>query len=115
MDQRQHNKVESPRPVRRLSRWRAGLLLLALACTVALYSIEATHNHKTVLDDLRCPVCHAVGHSALDVYTPDLTPAFNLTLLFFVILPLTAVGAPKTRLFLRPQTRAPPVLATSNV
>ncbi|HEV2112298.1 MAG TPA: hypothetical protein VGT99_13150 [Gammaproteobacteria bacterium] len=111
MDLRQHSQAKSPRPPRRLARWRAGLLLLALTCAVSLYSIEATHNHRTVLDDLRCPVCHVVGHSALDVYTPDLTPAFNLALLFFVLLPVAAAGAPRRVLYLKPQTRAPPSLA----
>lgn len=113
MDQRLHSEAVSPRPPRRLAPWRAGLLLLALACTISLYSIEATHNHRTALDDLRCPVCHVVGHSTLDVYTPDLTPAFALALLFFVLLPLTAVGAPKSLFFPRPQTRAPPTLSFS--
>ncbi|MFI4967692.1 MAG: hypothetical protein ACHQAU_03105 [Gammaproteobacteria bacterium] len=115
MDQRQHSQAESPRSPRRLAPWRAGLLLLALSCAVSLYSIEATHNHKTALDDLRCPVCHVVGHSALDVYTPDLTPAFNLALLFFVLLPVTVAGAPRRNFRLKPQTRAPPVLALSIV
>ena len=113
MDQRQHNQGVSPR--RRLARWRAGLQLFALTCLVGLYSIEATHHHKTALDDLRCPVCHAVGHSTLDVYTPDLTPAFGVTLLLFVLLPVAAAGAPRRVLYLKPQTRAPPTLATSNV
>ena len=106
-------RSESPRPVRRLAPWRAGLLLFALTCAVSLYSIEATHNHRTALDDLRCPVCHVVGHSALDVYTPDLTPAFKLALLLFVLLPVVAAGAPRRNVHLKPQTRAPPVLALS--
>ncbi len=113
MDDRLDIQSKSPRSPRRLAPWRAGLLLLAVACAVSLYSIEATHNHKTVLDDLRCPVCHVVGHSALDAYTPDLTPAFNLALLFFVLLPVAAAGAPRRHFHLKPQTRAPPVLALS--
>lgn len=111
MDQRQHSQAESPRPARRLGRWRVALLLYALLSAVSLYSIEATHNHRTALDDLRCPVCHVVGHSALDVYTPDLTPAFALTLLFFVLLPVAATGTPRRFVYLKPQTRAPPSLA----
>lgn len=115
MDQHLYSQNVSPRPRRRLARWRVWLAMFALSCAVGLYSIEATHHHKTALDDLRCPVCHVVGHSALDVYTPDLTPAFNLALLFFVLLPVAAAGAPRSRSFLRPQTRAPPVLALSIV
>ncbi len=113
MDHRQQAQAANPRPVRRLAAWRAGLLLFALTCAVSLYSIEATHNHKTVLDDLRCPVCHVVGHSALDVYTPDLTPAFSLALLFFVLLPAPLVGASRSFYFPKPQTRAPPSLSLS--
>ena len=113
MDDRLETQSKNPRVSRRLAPWRAGLLLLALTCAVSLYSIEATHNHRTTLDDLRCPVCHVVGHSALDVYTPDLTPAFNLALLFFVLLPVAAAGAPRRNFHLKPQTRAPPSLVLS--
>lgn len=115
MTERLHSQPRSPRPARRLGRWRVALLLYALLSAVSLYSIEATHNHKTVLDDLRCPVCHVVGHSALDVYTPDLTPAFALSLLFFVSLPITAAAAPKSFFFPRPQTRAPPYSSLSSI
>lgn len=113
MDHRQQAQAANPRPVRRLAAWRAGLLLFALTCAISLYSIEATHNHKTVLDDLRCPVCHVVGHSALDVYSPDLTPAFSLALLFFVLLPAPLVGTSRSFYFPKPQTRAPPSLSLS--
>lgn len=113
MDHRQQHQAVSPRPARRLAPWRAGLLLFALTCAISLYSIEATHNHKTVLDDLRCPVCHVVGHSALDVYTPDLAPAFSLALLFFVLLPAPLASVSHSFYFPKPQTRAPPVSSFS--
>ena len=111
MDQHLYSQNVSHRPGRRLARWRIWLAMFALTCAVGLYSIEATHHHKTALDDLRCPVCHVVGHSALDVSTPDLTPAFNLALLFFVLLPVATAGAPRRNFHLKPQTRAPPALA----
>ena len=111
MTERLDSQSASPRPARRLGRWRVALLLYALLSAVSLYSIEATHNHQTALDDLRCPVCHVVGHSALDVYTPNLTPVFSLSLLFFVLLPLTATAPAKSLFFPRPQTRAPPALS----
>jgi hypothetical protein len=88
--------------------WRTWLLLLALAWTVGLYSIEATHNHKTAADDLRCPVCHVVGHNALDSTTPDLTPALIPALLFFVLMPAALVMLPHRPFPPKPQTRAPP-------
>lgn len=101
------------RPARRVSGWRAGLLLAALACAVGLYSIEATHNHRTAVDELRCPVCHVVGHSALDVYTPDLTPAFNPALFAYLPAADDAPGSPRDSFSLRPRSRAPPSLVSS--
>jgi hypothetical protein len=94
-----------------MPRWRAWLVVYALFCAISLYSIEATHNHRTAADDLRCPVCHVVGHNALDVYAPDLASAFNLALLFFLLLPLVSIGAPRRFFFPKPQTRAPPSLS----
>ncbi|HEY3644215.1 MAG TPA: hypothetical protein VGM16_02655 [Gammaproteobacteria bacterium] len=92
----------------RLRDWRAWLLLLALACTVALYSVEATHNHRTAADDLRCPVCHVLGHNALDSATPDLKPALLPALLGFVLLPVFFAVPPRRAAFLTPPPRAPP-------
>lgn len=88
--------------------WRGWLLLLALACTVALYSIEATHNHRTAADDLRCPVCHVLGHNALDSATPDLKPVMLPALLFFLLLPVTVTVRRQHPSFLKPPPRAPP-------
>ena len=88
--------------------WRAWLLLWALLCAVGLYSIEATHNHRTAADDLRCPVCHVVGHNALDSTTPDLKPALIPVLMFFLLLPASVAVQSRRYFFLKPQTRAPP-------
>ncbi len=88
--------------------WRTWLLLLALAWTVGLYSIEATHNHQTAADDLRCPVCHVVGHNALDSTTPDLKPALIPALLSFVLMPAALMMLPRRAFPPKPQTRAPP-------
>jgi hypothetical protein len=95
-------------PGTRLRDWRAWLLLAAMVCTVGLYSIEATHNHKDAADDLRCPVCHVVGHNALDSTTPDLKPALIPALLLFVLLPATVTVRSRRYFFPKPQTRAPP-------
>jgi hypothetical protein len=95
----------------RLPRWRKWLVLFALACSVALYSIEAIHDHRSAVDQLRCPVCHVAGHNALDSATPDLAPALTLTVLFCVLLPVAGAGLPRRVFFPKPQTRAPPTLA----
>jgi len=92
----------------RLPRWRVWLLLCAITCAVGLYSIEATHNHRTAADDLRCPVCHVVGHNALDSATPDLNPALVPALLFLVLLPVAITLRPYRSYSPKPQTRAPP-------
>ncbi|HEY1992718.1 MAG TPA: hypothetical protein VGH71_09675 [Gammaproteobacteria bacterium] len=92
----------------RLRDWRAWLLLLALACTVGLYSVEATHNHRNAADDLRCPVCHVVGHNALDSTTPELKPALVFALSLFVALPFSLVVLPRRGYLLSPPSRAPP-------
>ena len=92
----------------RLPRWRVWLLLWAITCAVGLYSIEATHNHRSAVDDLRCPVCHVVGHNALDSATPDLKPALVQALLFLVLLPVAMTVRPYRSYSPKPQTRAPP-------
>ena len=103
---RRATAISTPRA--RLPRWRVWLLLWAMTCAVGLYSIEATHNHRTAADDLLCPVCHVVGHNALDSTTPDLKPALIPVLMFFLLLPATVVVQPRRYFFLKPQTRAPP-------
>ena len=103
------------RPVKRVKGWRALLLLAAVACAVSLYSIEATHNHQTVLDDLRCPVCHVVGHNALDVYTPDLSATIAVPLVLFLGLPRLAAGLPRRGFFPKPRSRAPPSSVSSSI
>jgi hypothetical protein len=95
----------------RLPRWRKWLALFALTCAVALYSIEATHDHRSAVDQLRCPVCHVAGHNALDSTTPDLAPVAPLAILFLVLLPALVAGLSRRPFFPKPQTRAPPALA----
>jgi hypothetical protein len=94
---------------RRRGRW---LLVFALLCTVSLYSIEATHDHKTVQAELRCPICHVFGHSPLDVYTPDLAAALSHALLTVLDLPAPSATALPRSFPLKPQPRAPPVQFT---
>jgi len=95
----------------RLPLWRKWLAIYAVICVVALYSIEATHDHRSSADQLHCPVCHVVGHNALDSSTPELTPALTLSALFFMLLPVAATGLTRRAFFPKPQTRAPPISA----
>jgi hypothetical protein len=88
--------------------WHRWLLLFALSCTIGLYSIEVTHNHRTAADDLRCPVCHVIGHNALESSPPDLAPALVPALLSFALLSATVTVRSRRSFFPKPQTRAPP-------
>jgi hypothetical protein len=92
----------------KLRRWGRWLLLAAMACTIALYSIEVTHNHRTAADDLRCPVCHVLGHNALDSAATDLKPALIPALLLYVLILPALMLLPKRRAFFTPPSRAPP-------
>jgi hypothetical protein len=57
--------------------WRRWLALFAVVCAVSLYSIEATHFHHTLAEQLNCPAGHAVGHSPVNVFTPEFTATFD--------------------------------------
>ncbi len=56
-------RARRPAPILRAGRsatWRRCLALLAVVCAVGLYSIEATHFHHTLAEQLQCP-CRACG------------------------------------------------------
>jgi len=61
----------------RSAAWRRWLALFAVVCAVSLYSIEATHFHHTLAEQLQCPAGHAVGHSPVNIFTPEFTAAFG--------------------------------------
>ena len=95
----------------RRARWFRGILLLAVVCTVALYSIEATHNHETPAQELHCPICQVVAHNSLQVYSPQFTPPSPIPRVeYLALVPQPAIlsGREWTVQF---QSRAPPILA----
>lgn len=99
----------------RLPRWKRLLLCLALVCAVGLYSVEATHDHRTTADELRCPVCHVVGHSALNSYKPNTDVLLSLSG-WYAPSPVQHDADYVQHPFdLKPRTRAPPAPAPYNV
>lgn len=94
--------------MRRSAPWRRWLALFAVACAVSLYSIEATHFHHTLAEQLQCPAGHAVGHSPVNVYTPEFTPTFGLHGPCEVDTVLLAVAPAGTPAYFIPQSHAPP-------
>lgn len=92
----------------RHARWFVCVLLAALVCTVGLYSIQSCSGHETLTADLGCPVCHAVAHSALQVYIPAFQPQSVSRLVSLLAYSPLRLEAP-THLALFPyQSRAPP-------
>jgi hypothetical protein len=114
MNPRQQQPAASPRP-RRLSHWRNALVLFALVCAVSLYSIEATHNHAKAADELHCPVCHVVGHNALDSYQPNTDVLLSLSGWYASPKPRQDAVYVQRTFDLKPRTRAPPAPALSSV
>ena len=96
-------------PSKRLSDWIA---LFAVICTVSLYSIEATHFHHTLAEQLNCPAGHAVGHSPANVYIPAVAAELAAygPVEFKVIPVITgSIGNPA---YFIPQSHAPPSFAS---
>lgn len=93
---------------KRSAPWRRWLALYAVVCAVSLYSIEATHFHHSLAEQLNCPAGHAVGHSPANVYTPEFTPTFDLhgpCDIETVPLAVRPIGKPA---YFIPQSHAPP-------
>lgn len=93
----------------RVPRWRKWLTLFALVCAIGLYSDAATHHHRTLAQEMGCPVCHVVSHNALTTFTPALTLPVQIFSWFRSNLPHT--GTDGLQQFLDPahRSRAPPV------
>lgn len=96
-------------PSLRRTQWRAWLVALALVCTVGIYSIELTHDHKTMAAELACPVCHVMAHGAPNLLKPSLTPAVSIVGWYRHVLPRTDATGLRPAPALLPQPRAPPV------
>ena len=97
--------------LRRPAAWSKWLALIAVVCTVSLYSIEATHYHHTLAEQLHCPAGHAVGHSPANLFVPDCSPdVAALGERERKGLPLRSAPVSNPLYFL-PQSHAPPAIA----
>jgi hypothetical protein len=102
-------------PALRRGRWRRWLVVAALVCTLGVYSIELTHDHKTMAAELACPVCHVMAHGAPNLLKPNLVPIVSFAGWYRHILPRLEFPAVHTHYKLKPQSRAPPLSAPSLV
>ncbi|MGH8400999.1 MAG: hypothetical protein ACRESU_07850 [Gammaproteobacteria bacterium] len=102
-------------PAARQAGWRRWLVALALICVVGVYSIELTHDHETAASELACPVCHVMAHGAPNLFKPSLSPTISFIGWYLHVLPLQGSSHVHTVIRLRPEPRAPPVPAISNV
>ncbi|HKV97990.1 MAG TPA: hypothetical protein VJR90_10970 [Gammaproteobacteria bacterium] len=102
-------------PALRRTRWRRWLVIAALVCVVGIYSIELTHDHKTTAAELACPVCHVLAHGAPNLLKANLTPLVRFAGWYRHILPRLDFSAVSLRFNLKPQPRAPPIVAPSLV
>lgn len=93
----------------RRAHWFKWMLLVAVFCTVGLYTAEFSHYHDTPAADLHCPICQVMAHSALDVFAPQfkpLPPAIRMHFLAFVP---HQTPAPARVFTIKHQSRAPPL------
>ncbi len=102
-------------PALRQMRWRRWLVVTALICTIGIYSIELTHDHKTTVAELACPACHVLAHGAPNLLKPNLTPVVGHAGWYWHVLPRRGMRVASARHALKPQPRAPPLLAPSLV
>lgn len=102
-------------PTLRRARWRRWLVIAALVCVVGIYSIELTHDHKTKAAELACPVCHVLAHGAPSLLKPNLIPAVSFSGWYRHVLLHRDFSLAPLRFNLKPQPRAPPLIASSHV
>ncbi|HVA54555.1 MAG TPA: hypothetical protein VNI53_01970 [Gammaproteobacteria bacterium] len=107
--------TEAVFPVIRQARWRTGLLVLTLLCTVGIYSIEAIHHHKIPANELACPICHVMGHNTPNLFKPYVKPATRFSGWYEQVVVPSSSPVYQNRLDLRPLPRAPPIPASSPV
>ncbi len=89
----------------RVLRWMA---VLALMCTLGLYVVKFSHEHKTEVGKLHCPVCQAVANGLLNVFVSGIgSPSFCRTP-YFVVLSEIRPFFPERPISPHPPSRAPP-------
>jgi hypothetical protein len=102
-------------PSVRQAPWRRWLVALALICVVGVYSIELTHDHKTLASELACPVCHVMAHGAPNLFKPVIKPVISFIGWYLHVLPRQGFSHVHSVAKLLPEPRAPPVAAFSIV
>ncbi len=86
-------------------RWAA---VLALLCTIGLYAAESSHQHKTEVGELRCPVCQVLAHGALDLFVPGIDSAFRFRTPYLVSISHVRTFFREQSIVVHPPSRAPP-------
>lgn len=92
------------------ARWFKWMLLVAVLCTVGLYTAEFSHYHDNPAADLHCPICQVMAHSALDVFAPQFKPLPPAIRMHYLALRAPITVAPRRVLIFTHQSRAPPLV-----
>jgi hypothetical protein len=95
-----------------IARWRRSMLVCMLLACAGVYSLGLLpHDHAATLDDLNCPVCHAVsGLNTMsgDTAEPVLLPV-NPLIGWLLLLPWVPITLARSDKLLRlRQSRGPP-------
>jgi hypothetical protein len=98
-------------PSVRQAPWRRLLVVLALICVVGVYSIELTHDHKTLASELACPICHGMAHGAPNPFKPFIKPSISFNSWYLHVLPRQGFGHVYSVSKYLPEPRAPPFAA----
>lgn len=98
-----------------MPRWHKWLAIFAVLWTVTLYTDAATHHHRTLAQDLGCPVCHVASHNAVNVFQPDTRVAATIASWYLLKSPTADTGLVYSRPTIVPPSRASPAPAPVNV
>ncbi|MDE2069919.1 MAG: hypothetical protein KGJ04_01475 [Gammaproteobacteria bacterium] len=93
----------------RRTRWFSGMLLVAVLCTVGLYTLEFAHHHETPAAELHCPICQVMAHGALDVFSPTFQPQPPTVRARFLALVPHLTPVPERVFHVTHRSRAPPL------
>lgn len=84
------------------------MLLVAVLCTVGLYTLEFAHHHETLTAELHCPICRVMAHGALDVYAPQFKPLPPVIRMHYLAFAPHQTSAAVRVFTVNYQSRAPP-------